>query len=472
VIRFRRFPAVAVAVAAPALAPAARAEEPPTDAIRELQRRMEAMDRRHREEMETLRAEVERLRAAAPAADGASAVEDALDDYLARLEAVERASAAAAAIRPPARLVDFSLGGLLTAGASSASEAEMADLFPQHHDPHRRGFTVQNMELTALGAVDPYLRAEAHLVWTIDEEGETTMELEELFAVTTALPAGLQVKAGHFFTEFGRHNPLHPHAWEFADAPVIATRILGADGMRAPGVQASWLAPTGVPLVFTAAALNANGETMASFASEEPVAGRPAADRDVRSLSDVAYAGRIGASFAPGEETTLLLGASAAAGPNATGSSGRSRLLGVDLTLKWKPAATDAGWPFLSWTTEAMARRYHADEFLDPPSGLGWFPHATLRDRGMYSQVVWGFSRGWTAAARWEYAGGSGDGAGADPGRDRRTRGSLALTYYPSEFHKIRLQVNRDRSGAHGKAFTSLFLQLEFLLGAHGAHKF
>ena len=45
------------------------------------------------------------------------------------------------------------------------------------------------------------------------------------------------------------------------------------------------------------------------------------------------------------------------------------------------------------------------------------------------------------------------------------------LTFYPSEFSKLRLQYNYD----HGEWFGvdhSVWLQVEFLLGAHGAHKF
>jgi hypothetical protein len=45
------------------------------------------------------------------------------------------------------------------------------------------------------------------------------------------------------------------------------------------------------------------------------------------------------------------------------------------------------------------------------------------------------------------------------------------LTFYPSEFSKIRLQYNYDRGEFFGTEH-SIWLQLEFLLGAHGAHKF
>ena len=57
--------------------------------------------------------------------------------------------------------------------------------------------------------------------------------------------------------------------------------------------------------------------------------------------------------------------------------------------------------------------------------------------------------------------------------RDRRERASVNLTYYPSEFSKVRIQYNYDRSPflSHGDAH-SVYTQFEILFGAHGAHKF
>jgi hypothetical protein len=45
------------------------------------------------------------------------------------------------------------------------------------------------------------------------------------------------------------------------------------------------------------------------------------------------------------------------------------------------------------------------------------------------------------------------------------------LTWYPSEFSKIRLQYNYDDRHDIGVDH-SVWLQFEFLLGAHAAHKF
>ena len=60
---------------------------------------------------------------------------------------------------------------------------------------------------------------------------------------------------------------------------------------------------------------------------------------------------------------------------------------------------------------------------------------------------------------------------GVDPQRDTRWRLSPNLTWYPSEFSKIRLQYNYDDRKNIGVDH-SIWLQFEFLLGSHGSHKF
>jgi hypothetical protein len=459
--------AVAVALVAPSVF---AAEGDGAGELDALHRRIDEMEKRHVEEMRALREELTRSRQSDAATP--SDVDDALDEYLTRVETLEGRVNSLLAPRPTAKLLDISLSGLFAAGASTASEAELEALQAGGHDPHKRGFTVQNVELSFYGAVDPYFRGEAHVITFIDSEGETGVELEEAFLVTTSLPAGLQVKAGQYFTEFGRLNATHPHTWEFADQPVISSRMFGGDGMRGPGARVSWLAPTEFPLEWILGAQNANGETMASFVSEEPVGGRPSAEPDVRSLRDLLWSSRLVASTDLSDTATVLGGLSGAWGPNATGPTGRSRVLGADLTFKWRDLENQGGFPFLSWTTEYMQRRYSADTFNEPGSGLGFFNHEVLNDHGFYSQVTWGFRRGWTLGARYDSANGSHDGNDADPLRDRRSRVSAALTHYPSEFSKIRLQVSRDRSEALSDHFTTVWIQFEFSLGSHAAHQF
>ena len=117
-----------------------------------------------------------------------------------------------------------------------------------------------------------------------------------------------------------------------------------------------------------------------------------------------------------------------------------------------------------------MYRRYEAAAFagdVDNPA----LPAETLKDWGLYSQVSYGFRKGWIASLRGDYVTGRQAGLEPDPDRDMRWRVSPALTYFPSEFSKIRVQYNCDDRDNVGVDH-SIWIQFEFLLGAHAAHKF
>lgn len=366
-----------------------------------------------------------------------------------------------------AQYIGVSLDGLFSSGWATAKGEEIGELQGGAHDPKKRGFTVQNIEMSLLGAVDPYLMGEAHLVYQLTPEGESILEVEETFLTTTALPAGLQIKAGHFFIEFGRLNVRHPHAWDFVDQPIVNTRMFGGDGLRSPGFHLSWLAPLPWYAEFKAGVHNANGETVSSFLSapENRFAGHPFIEREVGSIADLLYSFRWLNSFDL-TTTTVNLGASALSGPNATGKDTRTQILGGDLYLKWKPLRNHRGWPFAALQAEAMLRRYEAGTFVD-----GGLPSEVLHDWGIYAQGMWGFRPRWVAAFRVEGVDGDGENQG-DPMRDRRFRLSPALTWYPSEFSKLRFQYNYDRADHLDGPEAAFWTQFEFMLGTHPAHSF
>jgi len=343
------------------------------------------------------------------------------------------------------------------------------------HDPAQRGFSLSNEEIVFEGAVDPYFKGVADIVMSLDEDGETAVELEEVYILTTSLPWSLQLKGGQFFTEFGRHNAQHPHQWAFVDQPLVLNRLFGPDGMRNPGARLSWLAPT--PW-FTEALLtvfNGQGETAFSFRNEESIeihGGEPV-ERGLRGPQDLVFVPRLATSFELGETQSILLGASAAFGPNNSGRHACTQIYGGDFYWKWRPENAEAGFPFVSWQTEGIFRRYEADDRMtpdDPPGSAVPLPDENLHDWGIYSQLLWGFHRGWVAGMRGEFVSGD-DGKFESDLRVDRTRLSPNLTFYPSEFSKLRLQYNYDHLQQWGDEH-SVWLQLEFLLGAHAAHKF
>jgi hypothetical protein len=368
------------------------------------------------------------------------------------------------------------LSGSLAAGGSTADNADLARLERGHHDPHVNGFTLQNAELFVGGSVDPYFDAQANIALTIDSNGDTTIELEEAFFVTRSLPHGLQVKGGQYSTEFGRLNVQHPHQWDFVDQAVILTRLFGEDGLRSQGARVAWLTPLPWFSELTFGAQNAKGGTAASFLgaagdSVSGIAGTPFVlqDRQVRNLGDLLYSARWLNGVELTQTVNANLGVSGASGPNATGSETNTHIVGGDVYVKWQPIDSVRGFPFVAFQGEALYRSYEVLDETDPA-------RTTLHDWGLYGQAKWGFSPGWVAGLRLDYANGDGDNA-TDPFRDRRWRLSPNITWRPSEFSKVRLQYNRDwaqyleGTDEKGNADT-VWLQVEFSLGSHFAHTF
>ncbi len=380
------------------------------------------------------------------------------------------------------RLIDISMDTLVAGGWSSVGGDQLQGLEAGAHDPNKRGFTLQQAELSVAGAVDPYFTAETHIV--ASEDG---VELEEAFATTTALPYGLQVEAGYFFTEFGIINPRHPHQWDWIDQPVVNSRIMGPEGLRSSGFRLGWLLPAPWFSQLEWGLQSADPGCCTDGFLGETVGGRPQVDHDVEDPLDLLWLGRAVNAWDLSSATTGVLGFSTLYGPNSTGSNGVTWIYGVDFRLKWRPPNNFRGFPFFSWQTELMKRNYKAAGYIagtanvDPDVFDQDLPGDTLKDAGGYTQALWGFRPGWAAGLRAEYAGGSGasveDGAPAprntDPSRDDRLRLSPLLVWWPSHFSRLRLQYNYDNArDLNGDDAHTVWLGLEVGFGAHPAHDY
>jgi len=505
----------------------------PRSEIEILKRELEELRRRdeeNRRRIEELQRRLESIQAAPAPEAKPTTPKTALEKAIQELPS---APVAPAALTPPSRpdilsrqiggttfrLMDISLDVLVAAGFSTENDESLQTLQGGGHDPRKRGFTLQQAELSLGGAVDPYFTGESHIVFFIDPlTGETEVELEEAFFTTLSFPYNLQVKGGFYLTEFGLINSLHPHAWDWLDQPVINTRLFGADGMRQAGARVRSLLPLPWYSEFYAGVQNADGETMASFyggeiahahAEEEEaheplgglepgIGGRPIVQRDVKALRDLVYTTRWVNAWDLTPEITSQLGFSGAFGPNTTGRSGYTQIYGTDLKLRWRPINHFRGYPFLTWQSEFMTRFYKAAPFTSVESaansedhehedettnGALELPKRTLVDWGFYSQLLYGFRFGWAAGLRGEYATGSGASAGGrdrDPFRDNRVRISPLLSWRPTEFSRIRLQYNYDYAehlefdglSSRSRDAHSVWLGFEYLLGTHPAHKF
>ena len=279
---------VLVLIACGAVVPSVFAQGSASE-VEDLKKQMSQME----EQLRLLRQKVEQLEAKPPtpeAPPSSEKAEAATEQRLNALEAqVQQQRATSRGILAPFN-PKINVNGLF----SAAMFSEKDNLNFGDHDPQVQGFNVQNVELHLQGTVDPYFQVDTNIVTTV-KKGETTIELEEMYGTSLALPANLQLVAGQYFTRFGRQNRLHPHQWDFADQPVILNRIFGPDGLRGPGMQLSWLAPTPFYLEFIGNAQQAEGEIATSFLSKlgATVRGYTLIARSVQKIGDLIYMPRV-----------------------------------------------------------------------------------------------------------------------------------------------------------------------------------
>ncbi|MCM2279769.1 MAG: OprO/OprP family phosphate-selective porin [Oligoflexia bacterium] len=361
------------------------------------------------------------------------------------LSSISLAAVPAGAQQGPGRGLnpDVSVDGLFSFSQFNRDEPLV---FEGGHDPKGTGFTIQQVELTLGAAVDPYFRGDASLVLT--PEG---IEIEEVYATSLEFPANLQLKAGQFFTGFGRQNAQHPHAWEFVDKPLVLGRVFGGDGLRNPGAQLSWLSPLPWFSELVVSAQNSVGETALSF--------RPEEDARMRGAADLLSLVRWGNFISLSEDLGLNLGVSYLNGPNDQGGSSRTRILGGDVYLRFRELSDLS---YLSFQAEYL-KRYYDRESEERLSDWGGYAQVNYRLHGHWNRWLVGLRADRVSATE---IGAEGEAA------EERTRFSPVVTFYPSEFSKLRLQYNHDRIGEDGPAQQVFTVQWEFLMGAHGAHKF
>jgi hypothetical protein len=284
-------------------------------------------------------------------------------------------------------------------------------------------FLFEELELGLRSVIDPYARADLFIAIGPD----ATASLEEGYLTTLSLPAGLQVRAGRFFTPWGRVNTQHPHAWDFVDGPLARDRVLADEVLAGPGLDLSWLAP-----------LPWFAELHVAAQSTAPAEG------DDERLTGVV---RLAQFFSLGDETTLGVGLSA--GRRDEGAGAFRELGGADLLLRWRPPASRTA---ATLQGELFGRRFRG--------GVGG------EDWGGYAQLFWRGGPYWGAGVRYDQAPvGPSDGTGVE------RRVSAIASWYASEFQRLRLQLTRgERPG--GEEGWEALLALEFGIGAHGAHPF
>jgi hypothetical protein len=342
-----------------------------------------------------------------------------------------------------------------------------------HHGPDE-GFNLRHLELQFSAEADPYFKGSAIAAIDVDGAEMETAEIE-----TTSLPWGFKLKGGKFFSDFGYINARHSHEWDFSDQPLIHKLCLGDHGLNEKGLQLSWLAPTPFYLLAGVEALQGENETMFAYSGEAPLPSHDGPRLGVGWL-------KVGPNL-PGNHG-LQFGFSGASGNHQEAHDGDgdgtedhwldgdSTFWGADVVYKYNsPQAYGQGDLILQGEYFSRSRDLELVGHDLAPQLIG---NSRVDDQdGYYVQAVYGFLPRWRGGLRWEQAGLTNDSELPDGSRESfgsSSRVGAMLDFTPSEFSRLRLQVNRGsyETAEGAEDVMEVYLQWMVSLGAHGAHKF
>jgi hypothetical protein len=292
-------------------------------------------------------------------------------------------------------------------------------------------------ELGVQAIIDPYARGDFFLSF-----GEEGVNLEEGYITLTALPAGFVAKVGKFRGAFGKVNTLHNHVLPWVDRPLVNNNLVGGeDGLDDAGISVQRILPAPKGIF-----LEATGQVFRGDSGDQQHPLFQATTKD-----DVSALGHLRAFKDITESTNLDLGASYSQGHNSAGANFLTRLYGIDATVRWKPLRRSIYHSFVG-----------RGEFI-------WSQRQQLpfeqRAFGFYTSGDYQLGRRWFVGGRFDRSGEAENASLIDKGV------SAVLTYWPSEFSQIRGQYRFTRYPGNIDAH-ELFMQVQFSLGAHGAHPF
>jgi hypothetical protein len=384
--------------------------------------------------------------AAAPAPATSASQATASGAGGAQLPVYGGASAAAKALNP-----DISVIGDFLGSAGHYPTPPGSVLFQSGF----QSLTMHESEVGLQAIIDPYARGDFFLSF-----GESGVDLEEGYITFTALPAGFVARVGKMRAAFGKVNLLHNHVLPWTDRPLVTENLVGGeDGIDDAGfsLQRILPAPKGIFLEATGQVFRGDSGTQTFFVPMTPANPTGTIQQTLftaTNKSDVSTVAHLRGYKDITESTNLDLGLSYARGHNELASGFLTQLYGVDATVRWKPLRRSIYHSFVGRTELIWSQRQQ-------PLNLG----GEQRTFGMYASGDYQLGRRWFVGGRYDYAQRARD-------ADQLDRGASAvLTYWPSEFSQIRGQYRFTRY-AEGINANELLLQVQFSLGAHGAHPF
>lgn len=238
---------VAAVLTAPLAVYSAPAAAPP-DEVAALKKRVEEQDRLIRQILETnkdLEARLSKLegqQGAAPESKGAAPATKADEEpEVPPLVLPGEETQATAQAPTPASGSGQRAAAWFTPDISVIGN-HAARFFSVRGDADRNRLQLNELELALEQAVYPGIKFRAQLAADANEGFGVSAE-EAYVNIDQLGVKGLGAMLGRKRMDFGKANPIHPHALPYADSPAAVTNFLGPDGMSGNGASVNYLLP-------------------------------------------------------------------------------------------------------------------------------------------------------------------------------------------------------------------------------------
>jgi hypothetical protein len=355
-----------------------------------------------------------------------------------------------------------------------------------------RRFDVREIELALQAAVDPYFRGD-FFFGISDLEG---FAIEEAYLTTISLPWQLQARAGRFHLPIGKQNLTHRPELHAIDYPYVLRRFLGEEGGKGTGIWLSKIfSPFGFYQEIVATVVDAlppdehHGHEEEEEGEEVLAVDEPANKK----LSGLGYSVKLRNYWDLTQASNLEIAASIATGKRAqpigcappiapdeppsfsdecpgfdgpAAVNARQSIIAADVTFRWRPLQQGLYRSFIV-QAEVMRQLNEASPALPviPGQAVGYF--GPLDDlTGAYVFARYQLQRRWFVGARYDWL--------EDPelGGETLSAASGYIQFFPSEFSKIVLGVERTMPSGPFDGMTRLLLQATFAVGPHRPHAF
>lgn len=415
-------------------------------------------------ELARLRARIDSLAEALRELQEAGPAEPAADP-LAELRALAAAAAreGSAQPEPTAEVAQFE-GRQRSLQALNPEISVNVDIFAHldTDDADDQNFVPREFEFSFQSALDPFSRAKIfvthHAVGPELEpfeesdaqghegEEEGGVEIEEGWVEWVGLPAGLSLKLGKFFQRFGALNRWHAHALPFQSRSLPHIAFLGEESLAQAGGSLSWLLPIHGVGTYDATVEVARSSNTALFGEST----RPS------------VLGHLNGFWQLSEATDLDLGLSWMNGSFEDEESFFDRnLYGVEGALTWRPPERSRYRELVirggAMLLEGLAHQDVSEgdgEAKEKEAGAG-------SAMGFWSSAELRLSPQWLIGARFDRV------EDPDDSLDTATLLSPTLTWWQSEYVRIRLEYDHLARSAADDAEGRFWLQVTFALGPH-----